>query len=81
MEEDLDFEYEILPQIKEDEKIKDLENGLYHIYFNGVANFGTDYCYEYACYEGWSEWIADDIFYEKLDELPGIKDIDEKDGL
>ncbi len=77
MKEDFWFESDILDQIKERDNIKDLENGLYYIYFNGLADFGSTYCYDYGCYEGYAEWNIGEVSCEKLDELSGIKDINE----
>jgi hypothetical protein len=67
--EDIDFEYDILDGIKEDDALENLEDGRYYVYFDGVAEFGSEYCHEYGCYEGYSQFELNYTHYQKLDEV------------
>jgi hypothetical protein len=78
MEDDVEFDYNIFNQLKSNEKLKLLNDGTYYIYFYGDAEFGENYCYDYACYEAWSEYDLEEVFYQKVDDEYGIKDVDEK---
>lgn len=68
LNENIDFEYDILDEIKEDDKINNLEDGDYYIYFNGTTEFSSEYNYDCGCYEDDVFTELDEIYYQKLDE-------------
>jgi len=68
LQDGLDFDYDIIPNITEDDEFEKLEDGNYYVYFTGTAEFGSDYIYEYGCYEGYAEFEFDYIHYQKLED-------------
>jgi hypothetical protein len=65
---DIDFDYDILVNIKKDDSFNKLEDGNYYVYFTGDVDFYSTYSYEYACEEYNSDVGLDYIQYQKLEE-------------